>query len=470
MVAGDPRQQLDTPLEDESFQDRERRYVLGVRASALLEMALFLAVFLVVDRSLLGGNALWDVTPHPLWILVLLVSVQYGTTEGILAAGLAALVLLGSHIPPQELEQDFYVWIFELSRRPLMWFVAAVVLGELRMRQFRVQRDVEARLAESEEREVSIGASYERLERLKDDLEARVAGQMRTVISMYEAARSMEHLDPAEVERGLMNAVGEAMSPRKYSLFLVEKDGLRLSLQEGWEADDGYARAFRGNSGLFNAVVGQRRSLAVSRTQDEAILQGEGLLAGPLVSDDSGEVVGMLKIESLGFTGMTVTAVRNFEVLCAWVGMVYGNARRYQDARESSLVSDRGNLFSAGFFERQQDFLIRLARRQKFALTQIDVAVANFDELPRDNRELAPAALSEAVEAVLRTTDLAFDHHNNGRDFAIILPATPVANADQVVEKLMADLDERVAGRVEGVRWQVGIRALHQVAEEAADG
>ena len=471
MGVGERAGPLDTPLDEESVPERPgQRYLLGFRPSALVEIALFLGLFLAVDRALLDGNALWGATPHPLWILVLLVSVQYGTTEGILAAALAALVLLGSHMPEQGLDQDFYAWIFELSRRPLMWFVAAVVLGELRMRQIRRQREVEAELAESEEREAKLTESYEHMGRLKEDLEARVAGQMRTVVSMYEAARSMEHLDPGEVQRGILRTVGEAMSPQKYSLFLVEPDGLRLALEEGWEAGDGFTRSFGSGSRLFNEVVGRRRHLSVSRGEDEAILQGEGMLAGPLISADTDEVAGMLKIEAVGFVGMSVTAMRNFEVLCAWVGTVYGNARRYQRARESSLTSDHGQLFSAGFFERQQQFLAALAQRLHFDLTEVDVAVANADELPRETQEGAAAALSEAVQAVLRSTDLAFDHHNNGRDFAIILPATPVANADLVVDKLMVDLDQRTTGALEGVRWQVGTHALHRETDGVTNG
>lgn len=469
MMAGERPAPRDTPL-DEGTPQEDRRQLLGIRASALLEIALFLGVFLALDRFLFDGRALWEVAPHPLWILVLVVSVQYGTSEGILAAALSTLLLLGSHVPEQGLDQDFYVWLFEVSRRPLMWFVAAVVLGELRMRQFRRQREVEAELAASEEREEKLTESYTHLERLKEDLEARVAGQMRTVVTMYEAARSMEHLDPGEVQRGVLRTVGEAMNPRKYSLYLVEPDGLRLTLEEGWETGDGYTRNFGVGTRLFDEVIGRRRTLSVARPDDEAVLQGEGMLAGPLVSADTEEVVGMLKIEALGFVGLSVTSVRNFEVLCAWVGTVYGNARRYQRARERSLTSDHGDLFSAGFLERQQRFLIGLAQRLGFDLTEIDVALANVDELSREAREGAASALSEAVNGVLRRTDLAFDHHNNGRDFAILLPATPVANADLVVDKLMGDLEQRTVGGTEEVRWQIGVHVLHRADDEGDDG
>ena len=469
MTAGERSQPLDTPLE-ESIPDAAGRRVLGLRLSALMEMALFLGGLWVVDRAFLAGDAFWTTAPHPFWILVLLVSVQYGTSEGILAAMAASAVLLGSHAPVQGLEQDFYDWVFELSQRPLMWLVAAVVAGELRSRQLRTQRETEAELAAIQEREQLLSESYERVSRLKDDLEARVAGQMRTVVSMYEAARSMEHLDPGEVERGIMRTVGEAMGPEKYSLFLVEGEVLRQSLAEGWETGDPFSRSLTPSTGLFQEVVGGRRVLTVSRAEDEALMQGEGMLAGPLVSEDTDEVVGMLKIESLGFLGLSVTAVRNFEVLCAWVGTVYGNARRYQSARQTSYVSERGNLFSASFFERQLQFLTGLARRQNFDLTQVDVALANYEELPRETRGLAPEALSEAVGSVLRRTDLAFDHRNNGREFAIILPATPPENADLVVDKLLTDLRERLAGQLEEARWQTGVKALYRVSGDGNGG
>ncbi len=85
----------------------------------------------------------------------------------------------------------------------------------------------------------------------------------------------------------------------------------------------------------------------------------------------------------------------------------------------------------------------------------------NYDELPKDLRSQAPLALSNAVKEVLRSTDLAFDRRNNGREFTIILPATPTRNARIVEERLLAALQNELGGRLKEASWTVRIQDLH---------
>jgi len=94
-------------------------------------------------------------------------------------------------------------------------------------------------------------------------------------------------------------------------------------------------------------------------------------------------------------------------------------------------------------------------------LAQIDIALQNYDELPKDMRSHAPIALSKAVDHVLRTTDLAFDRRNNGRESTIILPATPTRNARIVEERLLQALQSELGGGLRDASWLVKIEDLH---------
>ncbi|HHS83456.1 MAG TPA: hypothetical protein ENK38_00820, partial [Gammaproteobacteria bacterium] len=111
--------------------------ILGVRRSALVEIGLFFVLAILLDQFIFDADSFWYVTPHPFWLIILLVTVQYGTAEGVLAALASTVVLLAVGIPEQTLNQDLYDYLFSIVRRPLMWFVAAVLLGELRMRHLR---------------------------------------------------------------------------------------------------------------------------------------------------------------------------------------------------------------------------------------------------------------------------------------------------------------------------------------------
>src|ERR1700720_4282176 len=98
--------------------------LLGIRYSALLEMALFLGVALGIDRIFLDGSRFRSMPQHPFWILVLLIAVQYGTSAGLLAAFVSSVALLAGNVPAQAILQDRFAWGFEILRLPLLWFLA----------------------------------------------------------------------------------------------------------------------------------------------------------------------------------------------------------------------------------------------------------------------------------------------------------------------------------------------------------
>ncbi|MBV5335552.1 GAF domain-containing protein, partial [bacterium] len=302
------------------------RRLLGLRPSALLELALFFVVAFAFDFLVGSGNRFDGVQPHPYWIVVVLLAVQYGTSEGVLAAVTAAAALRIGNIPEQIVSLDYYQYLYMLSREPIFWLVAAVMLGEMRMRQLREREDLRDSSSLARKESAAIAAAS-KLKEVKENLESRVAGQLKTVFTLYHAARAIDKLDEGEIMLGIADLVRTVMQPEKFSLFLLNNDVLESVTNEGWDDEDDYARWFDHSQQLFEAVVGRQRFLCVAKLEDERILQGQGLLAGPLMSADTGEVVGMVKIESLGFMDMSVNGMENFRILCEWIGTALAKAR-----------------------------------------------------------------------------------------------------------------------------------------------
>jgi hypothetical protein len=315
--------------------------ILGVRRSAIVEIASFLTAALLVDFAFFDFGRFADVSPHPFWIVVLLCAVQYGTTEALVAAAASSAALLAGNLPVQSFDQDLYQWLFEATLQPLLWTVAAVVFGELQGRVRRERDALREEVLQSRKREEVIAAAYRKLDARRESLEARVAGQLRTVFAIYNAAKGIERMATHEVQAGVAELVNTVMSPRRFSLFLLKGETLELASCEGWDsAETVFARSFDGQSPLFQAVVGSHRTLVAAVAEDERALAGEGLLAGPLLNVDSGEVVGMLKIEEMGFLDLSVTSIENFRLLCEWIGTAYAHARRFESAMHGIDMGD----------------------------------------------------------------------------------------------------------------------------------
>jgi hypothetical protein len=443
-------------------EERPPRVLFGLRASALVELAIFFGVALGLDIFVFDGDRFRDVAPHPFWAAVLLVSLQYGTNEGLFAAVAASAALLAGNIPPQPLTQDLFAYLFELSKTPLMWVATGLVVGELRSRQLRERADLRRRLAAAEEQAQVITAAYEGMTAAKDELEARIAGQFRTLLTVFRAAMAVERLDISGVIAGANALVGAILNPEKFSIALLKDTRLEVMHVFGWTAGDAFARAFADDTLLYRRTIAERENLCVAKPADEQALAGQGVLAGPLQDPSTGEVFGLLKIESLGLLDLTPATIENFDLLCDWVGSNLAVARRYEDATSERILDPEAGLLSAQLFDRQRVFLSRLAQRIDFDLTLIVVAFESDGELSRADTLAVGRIVSVAVGQWLRETDLAFQWQPIGRRFAVLLPATNAAGARLVIRKLKDDIAQRLNVLADRVRLSFEIEELHR--------
>lgn len=445
------------------------RSLAGVRISAILEIVTFLGIALAVDRIFFDGQRFRSAPQHPFWIPVLLVAVQYGTNAGLLAALASSIALLAGHVPPQAISQDRFAWLFQIGQLPLLWCVSAVVLGELRMRQIREREMLVRQLAETERRQKALADGHERLRKAKDVLETRIAGQLRTAVGMYEAARAIEKLDPAEVLLGVADLVRSVMNPEMFSVFLLRNGSMELVVEDGWAEGDVFPRHYAASTSLFQEIIGRQRLLSVANPEESMVLSGDGVVASPIVVPDTGRVIGMLKIEKLGFLDLNFSNLQTLKILCQWMGAAYDNALRYQAARSESVVNTDTELFAYSFLSRQLSLLTLLARRIGFDLTMVVVRLQNPDELDESQRTLVPRAFSHAASGALRKTDLAFDYQRTGTEFAIVLPAAAVQGARVAMSKLSEALTAELELEAPNARFSFAVHAIHEVAQAAQE-
>jgi len=438
------------------------RTIAGIRLSAILEIALFFGGALLVDHFFFDGSRFRSASQHPFWIPVLLVSAQYGTNAGLLAAIAASAALLSGKLPPETILQDRFAWWFEIAKLPLMWFIAALILGELRTRQIHERAVLREQLAETSRREQVVASAYQRLSAVREALETRLASQMKTAVGLYQSVRAIEKLDPSEVLMGVAGLVRSVVNPEQFSTYLVRNGRLELVSAEGRSGHGGLRRHYGPETDLFIEIVGKQRVLSVANPGDTSVLEGAGVAAVPIVVRDGERVVGMLKIEKLGFLDLTFSSLQMLRALGQWIGSAYDNALRYQAEREKSVVNIETELLSYGFFSRQLSFLSALAARLRFHVTMVIVRLDNAGELLPDQRAAVPRAFGRAVSQALRKTDLAFDYQRTGTEFAIILPASRVGYPEVVIRKLRKSLAAELTDDAPGARFSFAVHVVHE--------
>ena len=304
----------------DTTSDDERPWIPGM---ALLELALFFIAAFVIDSLWLDSDRFVQIQPHPFWIIVLLLSVQYGTVAGLLAAMTSTIALLWGQMPMQRMDQDLYEWLTSLSRLPLLWSITGLVLGELSMRATRKRRQLHKSLIEAREREATLTESVRQLNSLREKLEVRVAGQWRTAGQALRVARDLQYLDPQDLPDGTLSLIDALFEPECCSLYLYRDNCLHLRTYHGKITCQAPRHEYKSGHALFTTLIGERRVLCVADPHDEVLLDGEGLIAAPILTPGSEEVIGMIKIEAMGFTRLSTSTIENLRFACDWIGAIY---------------------------------------------------------------------------------------------------------------------------------------------------
>ncbi len=458
-----------TSYADNSYSvPQQSSRLFNLRTSALMEIGIFFLVALIIDFFFFSGNRFVNISPHPFWIIVVFISAKYGAAEGLVAAFASLTVLWIGNAPAVEEGQYPYAIYYDFFIEPALWILTAVLLGGLRARHVRERDEMQRELVNARASEETIAQNYSKLKSLKENLERRLASQFKTAVATYEAAKAIDKRHPLDVLRGVEDLVVSFVNPRKFSIFLLEKDALTVSTKYAWGDSDRYATSFPSNSMLFREIVGKRRVLSAVNQDDEAIFGGQGMLAGPLRHPTSGEVIGMLKVEDMNFDSLNLSTVESFRVLCDWISSAYVNAELYQQAAEQSIINPDNNLLSRGFFRRQVDYVTSLAKRVNFDASLVIIKLVDAEDLSEDIRRKAAQVLGDSVNKVLRKIDQAFDYHPSDTEFSIILPATSLPNAKVVVEKIMNNLQKVRAPELRNVQFTFAAQALHKSESESS--
>jgi hypothetical protein len=320
----------------------------GIRRSAVLETLAFLSVAVFLNSFFGDGARFINATPHPFWIIVLLVTVQYGQREAIFAALLASAFLLAGNLPEQSLTETMYDYYFRIFFQPLLWVVSALVLGSIRSRQLREREDLVERLWKSEETAHIFASNYNALRHAKERLELRLAEERRSVLTVYQIARTIHAATFETLVGNIGRIVTVALHPKKFSIFWHKDNALVLGHSFGWAKDDAYAPRFERNSPLMRFIIKHRRSLSIVDENHEKLLDNQGMMAGPIYDEKTGKLLGILKIEEMEFIDMDFNARETFCAVCEWISLACSCADRQRKLKLEEIRMPRTDWFRDG--------------------------------------------------------------------------------------------------------------------------
>jgi polysaccharide biosynthesis protein PelD len=438
------------------------RYMFGIRVSIWIELFVFYGLMLFLDIFVFHNDRFSHLSPHPFWIPILFMATQYGTNAGIISSVTATIVFLTGNIPEASVKYDFYDYIKEITIDPILWFVGAVFVGEIRMRHIRERNQLREQLIELHGQSEKITTSYSQMKQTNRNLEKKISSHSRSFLSLYEAVQKMETLNEAQILHNVKGLIETLLDPEQYSLFLIESNSHDLVIHQAynWSENDHYPTRFSPISPLYEAVVTKQNFLNILVSSNEDPLKDNGVFAGPLLHPIQKHVLGMLKIEKIDIKELTHIGFENFKTLCNWIALALTRAHLYDEALQKTYEDPTSHLLAASFFEYQLDFVKQLGKRFTFESSVLVFQIPEDILIDRNTYQKIQSIFSIAVQNILRRTDLVFDTFNNNKEFKILLPGTNYDNAWSIVQKLTQSLEPEFSQLFDFKRSHVSIQRV----------
>jgi hypothetical protein len=432
----------------------------------LAEGFVLLVLCVVLDAVTTGGNgfALWPSSPFLLPVLY--VAARHGMLPGIAVALAAGVLRLGLAVASD-------VWTAGAWALPLTWPVIAGLVGYFTDRARRDLASARAAAQAAQADRDAMADSNERLAERAVELDARLGARLQATTSIFEAARMLGG-GTEGVIRGATGLLRAATGCTACSFWLAEDRTLHMVAAEGWPPGSGLAQTLLPGP-LTDALGHGRGALVATRLADRLALGGQGILAAPVFSPWDDMLLGMVKIEDIGFSDLALDTIASLEAAAGWIGAALAEARAREAAEQASgqTASTPGltgpGLAGAGLMVPGEEaaraiaVMTGLARRLGFDLALLSA------EIPAGPRGAAALEATRAAMAeAFRGSDLLLESRLEERRLSVLLPGSAVAGAEIAAGRLRALLAERAPGATAQV--VVGVALLHGAAQGAAQG
>lgn len=266
--------------------------------AALVEILVLVVVPGLLDLFVPSFPSLNELQPHFFWLPVLLLTLQYGSASGLLAAGTAIVLssLLGW--PEQEIGENHFSYLLRIWLQPVLWLATGVILGQLRLRQIERKQALGEAVAELTAQRQSIAEHARNLRERCDRLERVIATRRQPdAHALLAALGRMQSDDPDMAKRALGDTLALAFGRSAVSVLVLEDGALRVAHRHAPAGSRPAPAAIPADSPFFAAVVGQGRALSALDPGAEHELDGRALAAAPIVSS-GGSVGGAVLLET----------------------------------------------------------------------------------------------------------------------------------------------------------------------------
>lgn len=418
---------------------RERQSIASKRRlDALMETIAGYVILLAINMAWFPESLGWtDTALHPYFVVVLLIATRYGTTDGLVAGVLGAVMFtwlqMGQH--PAAFQSLSVLVDLELMRTPYLLLLLGTLLGEVRQVAEDEMIGLWKRFHSARADLETISSEATVVRKYNEDLQERIASATQTTGAFYEAAAAVQTLREREALEAALEIVERFVGAEKCAVYIRGREAWDLRVQRGWANP----AEFKRNLSLANPLLKRVADGEVVTMMDVADTEGSDIvLAAPLYHGEAGaqrQLYGALTVQAIPLTAMNLATVRNLFGVAQWASRVLSSAERFERVRERDPLDDVTGAYRYPYLLRRLDEECGRWRRYHTPVTMLIVQVRNFDRVPRRKRAAFLRRIARLLQGHVRAVDLVA-RWKSADTFAVVLPATDGAGARVLAGRL----------------------------------
>ncbi len=413
---------------------------------ALLGFALITAVNVMWFRANLGFVG---ISPHPYWIVVLLLSSRYGFLAGLFSGIVSATLAVGLSLIGRQGTTIYELWKLLLGE-PLLFIAVGCALGEISQG---IKSRYEALLGEHGELQnsfVQLRERYDAVIKAKQEVDTRILSQEQTLTTMHETAQALRSLSEGELYPAALDMVAKFLGAEASSIYAFDAGRLKFKAALGELENRKRPDDLLPDEGLmgraFTSGHVASANVLLEMYEKGVLPDTDTLIAAPLVTSGN-KVLGVLNIEQLPFLKFNSQTIRMAEVFSGWCADALENALLYTDTKSKTITDDITGAYTISYMNARLVEECARARRYKTDLAMIILDILGYVEYSESEQREILLSLSKALKTLLRNIDLLFSGDEPGR-YIILMPNTPLIGAKVVggkIVQLVGDMGSVVA-------------------------
>ena len=243
------------------------------------------------------------------------------------------------------MSEDMYAYIARAAAEPVGWTCLALLLGHIRSGQIAATAELQAQLAERSQHCDAVADLCVDLRRRIDVLERHIAAEAHSSnVDLAEAMSKLQRAGWDDFVACLTRFVVLMTGAPEFTVHLLDAVYLKLAVQP---VDDHRLAAnttIAPDDPIFAAVMQGRRVLSARRHEDNALLAGRGIMAGPLTAGKApDDVIGMFAIGGVSIDDCPSDIERRFLLTSSELSRLAGRIRLAQTWDNAGASKSNGH-------------------------------------------------------------------------------------------------------------------------------